>query len=217
MNDSPRGHCRSHRFLPQYRGHPATLVRRALAVVLLLVAAVLAAHPAVADGEPRAPALVAARDLPLGATLTPADVEFVEVPRSLRPRGVLADPDAVKGRTLAGLARKGELLTDARLVGTRSAPPGTTTVPVRLADPGVARLLHPGTQVRVITLDAAEQGDHVLDGLATVLTVVAGPSPSAAGPTPGEDGPLVLLAVPDEDASHLAAVSLAQPLTVTLR
>ncbi|PXY30874.1 SAF domain-containing protein [Prauserella muralis] len=217
MNDSPRRHRGQHRFLPLRRGHPATLARRALAVVLLLAAAVLAAHPAAAGGEPRAPALAATRDLPLGATLTRSDVKIIQVPRSLRPAGALTDPTAVEGRTLAGLARTGELLSDARLLGPRSAPPGTTTVPVRLADPGVARLLHAGTEVHVVTLDAAEQGDQVLGGAATVLTVVDGAPAARAGPASGDEGPLVLLAVPADDAATLAAVSLAQPLTVTLR
>lgn len=205
------------RFAPLPRGRPATLARWALAGALFLAAGVLAAHPAVASGEPTLATVVSARDLALGATLRPPDVEVVQMPVSLRPEGALDNPADVNGRTLIGLARRGEPLTDARLVGPRSRPPGTVTVPVRLADPRIAQLLHAGTRVDVVTLGTTERENQLPASAATVLTVLGRQGASRDGPVPDGEGPLVLLAVPGESAARLAAISLAQPVTVTLR
>ncbi|MFC4002891.1 SAF domain-containing protein [Prauserella oleivorans] len=199
------------------RTRPATLIRRALAVGLFLLAAALAAHPATADGERGEPALVFARDLPLGAPLGPDDVRRVDLPAAHRPAGTLSDPALVAGRRLVGVARAGEPVTDTRLAGPHLAPPGTVTVPVRLAEPDVTPLLHPGIRVDVVSLTAAEQRGQVLADDVSVLSVITSPGSSRDGPPGVDGGPLVLLAVRTGLASDLAAVSLAQPVTVTLR
>ncbi|MBK1785494.1 RcpC/CpaB family pilus assembly protein [Prauserella cavernicola] len=217
MNHPPSARRWLHRLRPLLRGHPATLVRRALAAALFVLAVALAARPAAAGGESGGPLLVTARDLPLGSTLRPADVRTAHVPDSLRPDGALTDPAQVNGKQLMGVARSGEPLTDARLIGERSAPPGTATVPVRLADSGVAGLLQPGTRVDVVTVGAAEQAEKVLASNATVLTVAGEQAWQRDGPLGSDEAPLVLLAAPEDVAAHLAAVSLGQPVTVTLR
>ncbi|WP_199431220.1 Flp pilus assembly protein CpaB [Qaidamihabitans albus] len=223
MDDTPRSRRWYERLPPPLRGRPVTLIRRALAAALFLVAAALAAQPATAGGEPAAKMLVSARDLPLGTTLRPADVRLVHVPESMRPAGALGAPDAVDGRVLAGAAREGEPITDVRLLGSRSTPPGTTTVPVRLADSGIAGLLRPGARVDVVTLgtdhtrDTGDAGDEVLASMATVLTVIGPASPARDGPDHADDGPLVLLATPTDVAAQLAAATLGRPVTVTLR
>lgn len=193
---------------------PSTRARWAVSVVLLVLATVLAVHPAATGAEPSIPTLVAARDLPLGTSLAPGDLQVVDVPASLRPSGATDSPDDALGRPLAGAVRAGEAMTDARLVGTRPTAPGTATVPVRLADPGIAGLLQAGTKVGVVTTGAEHPVPPVAnsDGMdtATVLTVL----PSAERE---QDGPLVLLSVPLASASALASASLGQPVTVTLR
>ncbi|PRX50049.1 Flp pilus assembly protein CpaB [Prauserella shujinwangii] len=199
------------RLPPPLRGRPLTLLRRAFAAALFVLAAVLAVRPG--GGEPSAPMLVSARDLPLGTTLGPSDVRVVQVPESVRPAGVLTGPAAAQGRVLAGLARAGEPITDVRLVGARSTPPGTATVPVRLADPGVTGLLRPGTRVDVVALGDSGRADGVLAIGATVLAVLG----EQARDGPGGEGPLVLVAAPQETASELAAATLGREVTVTLR
>lgn len=208
------------RLPPPLRGRPLTLARRALAAALLVVAAVLALQPGAEGGEPTAPMLVTAHDLPLGATLGRDDVRMTRVPESSRPTGALTEPAAADGRVLAGRARAGEPLTDVRLVGPRSVPAGTATVPVRLADPGVADLLRPGSRVDVVTLAESGEpgGGHVLAGGVSVLTVVdeGGDGERSVAPS-DESGPLVLLAAPLDAAPELAAATLGRPVTVTLR
>ncbi|NIH78437.1 hypothetical protein [Amycolatopsis viridis] len=89
-------------------------------------------------------------------------------------------------------------------------------VPVRLADTGVAKLLMPGMRVDVVTVDESAQVRKVLASMATVLTVR--PPPAAAGRLAGaRDGPLVVLSLPEETAREVAALSLRNPVAVTLR
>lgn len=212
-----RRHAARRRFALLRRGRPLTLIRWALAGALFLVAAVLAAKPAAAGDEPTAATVVTSRDLPLGSVLGPSDVEVVQVPVEIRPAGAIADPGAVEGRTLAGLARQGEPMTDARLLDEATRPPGTVTVPVRLADAGIAGLLRSGNRVDVVALEGAAQPDEQLTGGAIVLTVLDGDETAAGSSGDEDDGPLVLLAVPTEAAPRVAAASLARPVTVTLR
>lgn len=215
MQEKTRSRPRGHRFRPRLHGHPVTLLRRALAAVLFVTAAALVAVPG-ADGASRGPVLVTATDLPLGARLRAGDVRVVDMPDAVRPAGALTRPGQVEGRRLAGAARRGEPLTDARLLTGRTAPPGTVTVPVRLADAAVADLLRPGTRVDVVT-PGDEKAARLLARAATVLTVIDPADAERAGPLPTDAEPLLLVAVPDEEASGLAAASLGRPVTVTLR
>ncbi|WP_116100747.1 hypothetical protein [Amycolatopsis thermalba] len=89
-------------------------------------------------------------------------------------------------------------------------------VPVRLADTGVAELLSPGMRVDVVTLDESAQSRKVLASMATVLTVR--PPPASAGRlASARDGPLVVLSLPEDTAREVAAMSLQNPVAVTLR
>ncbi|WP_328644893.1 SAF domain-containing protein [Amycolatopsis sp. NBC_00348] len=193
------------------------LLRRWLAVGLLLTGTLLVAHPGSARGAPTTPTVVAARDLPSGATLRAADVRLADFPSETRPSGALSTLDVAAGRLLAGAVRAGEPLTDVRLAITipASGDPATATVPVRLADAAVAELLRPGQRVDVV---AAPGGSaSVLASGATVVTI-SSPEAGSARPLAGPaKGPLVLLRLPEEVATRVAAISLDRPVTVTLR
>ncbi|MGW5054898.1 SAF domain-containing protein [Actinokineospora sp. NPDC004072] len=182
-------------------------LRRAAAGGLVLLAAGLAFTPTARDGT--RPVLVAVRDLPAGVVLTGADVRPVRVPPDLVPQAALSDPSDVESAVLVSAAGAGEPLTRTRLLGPEhvrlAAGPGHDAVPLRLADPGVARLLRAGDRVDVV---AAEPHAVVArDGV--VLAVHGGDS--------ARDGPVVLLALPGDSATRVAAVALARPVGVTLR
>lgn len=195
-----------------------TGARHVVALGLLGSAAVLALRPADSAAEGRVPMLVAARDLPAGAAMTPADARIALAPRSLVPEGTMTDPAAVAGRTLAGAARAGEPLTDVRLIGAASrlsvGGENAAAVPIRLADAGVAELLHPGAKVDVVTLDADTHDRRVVAANATVLTVT---SQAETGFASARSGRLVVISVPADIATRVAALSLNQPVAVTLR
>ncbi|MFO7190858.1 MAG: SAF domain-containing protein [Thermocrispum agreste] len=195
----------------------ATGVRRVLAVLLMAAAAVLAVRPASSAGEPRSPAVVTSRDVAPWRKLEPPDLRVVRLPRSALPDGVLTRPEAAVGRMLSGPARRGEPLTDARLVSpvqsTTSGAGDTATVPIRLADGAVAALLRPGALVDVVTVTDSEEGVRTLASGASVVAVT-----ESGDAGPGEhDARLVLLELPTARANRVAAVSLSRPVTVTLR
>lgn len=195
------------------------ILRRVLAAILVLLAAAVALRP-----QPgTATVLVAARDLVPGATLTAADVRAQSLPPGLVPDGAATDPSDVEGKVLAGAARRGEPITDVRLLGTELshllAPDASSaTVPIRLSDPDVAELLAPGSTVDVVSV--AERGGQptVLADRATVLAVLDDRGGGGMGQsTRRQQGRLVVVLLPRNAATQVAAASLSQSLTVTLR
>jgi len=203
------------------RGWPRALaLRRLLAVLLIMLAGALALRPAAAHDVAGARVVVTTHDLAAGVTLTAADLTVCTEPAGLLPSAALTSVSAALGQVLSSSVRAGEPLTDVRLLGPADTSltaraPGAAAVPVRLADPGVAELLHPGARVDVVTLDPDRQADPVLASDATVLAIRA-PDPAADSLT-GQRGQLVVLALPQDSATRLAAASLRQPVTVTLR
>lgn len=95
--------------------------------------------------------------------------------------------------------------------------PGFATVPVRLADPGVAELLGRGMRVDVVTAEAGEPNRKVLASMATVVDVRSPPRSDAHLLSEEGKGPLVLISVPVEVATQVAAVSLRNPVAITFR
>jgi hypothetical protein len=85
--------------------------------------------------------------------------------------------------------------------------PTAAAVPFRLADPAVADMLTPGVRVDVVTVAPSSTDPVVLATNATVLTVRRADTESS----------LVVIALPREEATRVAAAALGQPVTVTLR
>ncbi|MBP2321008.1 Flp pilus assembly protein CpaB [Kibdelosporangium banguiense] len=182
----------------------AVAIRRIAAAALVVAAVFIALRP---NHAQEAPMLVADHDLAPGTVLSTSDVKVIHAPPSLIPRRALTDPSAAAGQVLAGAASTGEPITSTRLLGpenTRLAAglPDASAVPVRLADPGVADLLVPGSKVDIVAPDQA-----VLASDATVVTVRPGSA----------QGRLVVVALPRDIAPRVAAASLTREVTVTLR
>lgn len=213
--------------------------RRLLLLGGLVMAASLVARQAAPAGEPTRDVVVAAHDLTAGDELTADDLRVASVPAHLVPAGT-PGADELPGRRVtasvpaglplvAGLV--GGVLVDGALVDDARfglAPPqGTVTVPVRLVDPAVARMLRPGDRVDLVApgdgtvagvLDggagvapAGEPG--VLARAALVLEVSTDPGPEAAADgglvgwtgSDAADEPLVVVAVAPEEGHRLAA------------
>lgn len=160
--------------------------------------------------------LVADRDLATGSVLRAEDLRVSRFPRNLAPHGSLISVDAAVGAVLTSSARAGEPITEARVIGKGGAvlDAGHSAVPIRLADDGVADLLHPGAKVDVVTMNADGRDKRVLASSVTVVTISAQRGNGLASPS---RGPLVLISVPSPLATQVAALSLNQPVTVTLR
>jgi len=110
--------------------------RRLVAGALVILAAVIALRSD-PDGD-RTEIVVATRDLASGVELTADDVRLENRTAATVPEGAQSDVDAVVGATLAGPARRGEVLTDVRVLGPRLAEsvagPDARIVPLPLAD-----------------------------------------------------------------------------------
>lgn len=192
-------------------------VRRAVARHRLLLSAGLAAAAVAAGLTAVAPAadpgvvvLTAARDLVAGAPLSPEDLVAVALPAAAVPSGALADADAALGRLVAGPVRRGEPLTDVRLLGAALAGGGQVAVPVRVAEPATAALVRAGDLVDV--LSASPEGGAVAATVATGLRVLSVP---ALGDDAGE-GALLVLSADRGSAGRLAAAAVTGRLSVVV-
>lgn len=166
--------------------------------------------------------LVASRDLPAGLTLEAADLTSRVIPGDLLPSGALKPGAAILGRTITSAARKGEVITDARILspGLLSGATGLVVAPVRLTDASTVALLRAGDRVDVLAATNADEASSVTTIVSSAL-VLAVPikRPASSGGesdvTSGE-GSLVVLAVKPEVASLLAKAALTAHLSVTV-
>jgi pilus assembly protein CpaB len=215
-------------------GRPPWLrrVRRTLLWHRRSVAALLAAGSvgagllALAPPEPATVLVLrAAADLPAGTTLDAAHVEPVSMPVDLVPDGALHHPPDVAQRVLAGPVRRGEPLTDARLVAPgllRGLPTGTVAAPVRIADPAAVDLLRAGDVIDVLAADAGPDGAR--PQRAPRAQVVARGVRVLTVPQPGEDAQRGFAcgaggggAPPTQLAAELASAAAVSRLSLVLR
>jgi pilus assembly protein CpaB len=195
--------------------------RRRLIAALLAGAAVVSALTAL---RPPATATVriwsAARDLSGGAALSSADVRVERLPSADAPAGALAAGHPVVGRMLAAPVRRGEPLTDVRLLSTSLlaalGTPGLVAVPVRVADgPATSALVQPGDRVDIIAAaDPQSPGTVATTTVARGLRVLAVPGGSADASA--DTGGLLVVAATSAQAGALAQAATGARLSVTV-
>jgi len=191
--------------------------RRALAGALVVLAAVAAWRD-----DPRADhadVVVTARDLSPGTELSTDDLRLETHMASNIPDGARADVDSVVGATLAGPARRGEVITDVRVLGPRltesAAGPDARIVALPLADAALVDLVRTGDIVDIVAAPAsadAEEGARLIATDAVVVLVSAKDSRKMAG----GGSRVVLVALPAAAAKTVAGAALVQTITVTL-
>jgi Flp pilus assembly protein CpaB len=195
--------------------------RRRLLSAGLLAGSVAFALQALAPAPPPGvDVVVASRDVAAGSTLQARDLRVVSRPVGSVPEGSLTSYAGVAGRAVASAVRRGEVLTDVRLVGPsslRGLGAGVVAAPVRVADAQSATLLQPGDVVDVLAAAPAGGGfeARLVASGARVLSVPradAGELGAGLG-----DGGLVLLATSAATASRLAAAAVTDRLSVVLR
>jgi len=198
--------------------------RRLIAGLLALLAVVLGLQAARPASPATATLTVAGRDLPAGTTLSAADLTTVRVPPDAVPDGTAARrPDDLSGRVLAAGLRRGEPVTDLRLVGPALAEgsPGRVAVPVRLPDPEMAALLQVGDHVQLLATDAAGGTTRVVAPDAAVLALPAGMGrdvsstshPGANAVTAGLGGSLIVVGVPEVLVTSVTSAAVRDFLT----
>ena len=193
--------------------------RRRLAAAGLVAVAVLAGLRAVTPASPPTVTVwAAAHDLSGGQPLALADLARLALPVAAVPAGALRADAPVVGRLLAAPVRRGEPLTDVRLLGASllAALPqaGLVAVPIRVADgSAAAAVVKPGDLVDVLeTADPAGGGPRVPKTVATRIQVVAVPGPGDGA----YGGGLVVLAATTGQAASLAQASASARLSLTI-
>jgi len=194
------------------------LAHRRLLAGLLTAAAVAAGLRTVAPAQPpTVPMTVAAHDLAAGETVSAADLTTTDVPPGAVPDGILTE---AAGGVLASAVRRGEPITDARLVGASltTAHPDLTALPVRLPDPAMAGLLEAGDRVDVYAVaaagDAAASSADARRVAGVVLVLAVAPQEDRGGSAAaGLGGRLVVVGVADDDVARLTAASVRSFLT----
>jgi len=170
---------------------------------------------------------VAARQLPAGTTLAADDVRTVPMIAELAPSGAPSAEDQVLGRQTVVEVPAGTPLVPGVVHGDGirpSVPPGLALAAVRLADPGIARLLQPGDRVKVLAAtndpSGAPSGAQTLVERALVVLIDDGgdgPAGGLLGTSTGNDvAPLLLLAVSADEAARLAAGGLGANITAVV-
>lgn len=191
--------------------------RRLAAGTLVILAAVAALRPDPA--YERTDIVVAARDLAPGIELDSSDVRLETRMATTIPDGAQTDLTAVVGAMLAGPARRGEALTDVRLLGPRlaesAAGPDARIVPLHLDDTALLDVIRPGDVVDVLGAGAdvgvsSEAQPQVVATDAVVVLVSQKPAGAGNG-----GNRVVLVALPAHDANQLAGATLVQTVTLT--
>jgi hypothetical protein len=189
--------------------------RRAAAGLLVVLAAIAALRPDPA-GE-RTDVVIALQDLDPGTPLTSSDVAVQSRFAATVPDGASKIGD-VLGTTLAGPARRGEVITDVRLLGSRlteaTAGPDARIVPLHLADEALVDLIRVGDVLDVLAAGSAEAGPDTPPEVIATEAVVALVSAESAGPA-GSAGRVVLVALPRSAANAVAGAALTRQITVT--
>lgn len=197
-------------------GHQRSVILRRLTAAVLLGAAAASALASTRE-QPRV--VVMARDVAAGETLALSDVSVARVPSSALPATALgSNPDDAVGRVLVAAASTGEILTSTRLLSSDLiADFGMEDghlIPLTLAEPEIARNLHHGDTVNIVSTD---DGSDDISAPTRGSTIARGARVVSVGT--GEDDArthTLLVALPAEAAETVAAASLAQPLTVVI-
>ena len=188
--------------------------RRLIAALLLCIPAGVTVQqiaPAPAD---TVLAFAAAADLPAGKTLEPGDVSAISVPPGLVPSGSAGSEAAFEGKQLATPLRRGQLLTDAQVLGPgllAGSPAGTAAVPLRMADPASIQLVSPGQLVNVVLtggngFDQSVESQVLAEAVPVLWTSVQGGKAGTWLATADTDGLIVVAAAADQ-ARRLAGAS----------
>jgi Flp pilus assembly protein CpaB len=190
------------------------MARRVAAGALVLLAAVAALRPDPSDGM--TDVVVASRDLAPGVELMATDLRIESRSATTVPDGSQTNVRDLVGATLTGPARRGEVLTDLRVLGSRLADASVGTdariVPVHPTDAALLDLVRTGDVVDVLAVSeaagGAEERSRVVATNAVVVLV------SAKSKETGRDG-VVLIALPRLAANEVAGASLSQAITLT--
>ena len=168
-------------------------MRKTVPLVFGLITFLLLALLLWPSGPQTVPVVVAAADLGAGTTLTPADVQVVEMSAGAAPQDAVGDPAEVVGRTLAVVRFAGEPITPRHLGPAVKLRPDERAVAVKVrADTGLAGLLRPGMKVGVVATLRDTSGNVYAKATVEGLRVLYVPPSFMARPVSAVGGSLTV-------------------------
>jgi len=187
--------------------------RRPLAALCVAVAAVAGVHAARPASPPTVAVAVAARDLAPGTVISPHDLVVRRYPAAVAPAG--SDTQAV-GRTLAAPVRRGEPVTDVRVVSRSlvSAYPDRVALPVRIADADAVSLVRVGDHIDLVAADPRRGTASYVAVDVPVLALPAAAEHDRTGPA--LTGRLVLVAAAPADVDRIAGAAATDLLSLVI-
>lgn len=196
-----------------------TVAARRAAAGGLVVLAGLAALRDNPDGD-LTDVVIASRDLTPGTSLTVDDVHVEKRLSATVPEGAPREVESVLGSTLASPARRGEVITDLRLLGPRLADSAVgrdaRIVPLNLPDTALLDIIRTGDVVDVLAarqsgVGTGSDGDARVVATGAVVVLIS-PKPSQGG---AGNERVVLVALPAATAHTVAGVALVETITLT--
>ena len=191
--------------------------RRRLAAGFLAIAVLAGLRALTPSPAPTVTVWAAAHDLGGGRPLAADDLVRLALPSAAVPSGALRSGTRVLGRLLAAPVRRGEPLTDVRLLGPSllAALPeqGLVAIPIRVADgSAAAAVVKPGDLVDVLATSDSAQGAGRPTTVASRVRVLTVPGNGDSS----DGGGLVVLAATRDQAAALAQASATTRLSVTI-
>ncbi len=189
--------------------------RRPLAAILAAGAVLATVRVVAPPPDPTVEVRVAARDLPSGTRLSVDDLRTVSFRPESVPSGVTS---RVLGRILAAPVRRGEPVTDVRLVGRSltAGRPGLVAAPVRLPDSDSVALLSVGDRIDLVSADGQSATARTI---AVDVPVLALPGQDVADDSIGggraSAGRLVVVGISAVDAVAVAQATVGGFVTFT--
>jgi pilus assembly protein CpaB len=178
---------------------------------------------------PTVPTVVAARALPLGTLVGPADLKLVSWPAASVVPGAFRSTDAVVNRGLVASVAENEPVTAVKLAPAGAGgglsptiPNGMRAISIRVNEVvGVAGFVQPGAHVDVVAVVRGDTDSTVSRVFLTDLRVLAAGTRTdqvrATPNTPAAPATVVTLLVSPSDAERLALASAEGSVTLVLR
>ncbi|HUW77957.1 MAG TPA: RcpC/CpaB family pilus assembly protein [Candidatus Nanopelagicaceae bacterium] len=181
--------------------------RRAIAAILAVAGAFILLGATLNRGDgvgASVKTLVASNEIVSGSVISPNDVILRDLPIHLIADGALHETSDAVGQIAVGAIRRGEVITDARVVApSLLSDSGLVAIAITLTDSANAQLVHAGDHVDVL----ASQSGAVADDGSTPARVVASNVEVLSTTTPETGGGVVVLAVTQSDARAIAGAN----------
>jgi pilus assembly protein CpaB len=189
--------------------------RRWFAAILAAVAIFAATNVISTRSGGEVAVVVAARTIPGGTTLTPADLTTIWLPASGIAAGAFATNEALLGQeVISEVPQRGQLTAAALLTHGGGVAEGKLALPIRFGDASAASILSVGNRIDVLGAAATGDGFAVI---ATDVRVAAIPSSGPSGVLATQSGELVMIEVDQTQAAAISAAGAAGALSYALR